>query len=357
VRIPGYDGSTIRFTAVADPDGVAAEQQAMGVTLTLANPHTQQTFDRLPVNPEFPARLAAFLKQSAAHTGSPSDVPAFEDENAGIKIMVQDSTDFTATLVLTLTREPTAGDPRVTVDWVVPTGRSSLLTAAEEVPSFADRRQAVNFSLRRPQVGVPFDLLRVPGQRRLTGVYDSGIGLVGDDDIVLISHHVRLTRDAQGDLETSLIASHLPFCEIAIHGVDEDRHPWALLTQLLPMNTQTDIAAPWDPIIVAREELIAALKHAGTDEILGEVVATRDHLINEITNKGVPADNIDSWEVSDLARACIADIANIPLPDLVAGHLTRCAYPNLEHDCPGDVFACAFDQWQQLRFNPPEPRG
>ena len=56
------------------------------------------------------------------------------------------------------------------------------------------------------------------------------------------------------------------------------------------------------------------------------------------------------WETGDLALAAIARVANIPLKQLAVGRLTGCAFPDLEHDCPKDVFDCAFSRWQELRF-------
>ena len=94
----------------------------------------------------------------------------------------------------------------------------------------------------------------------------------------------------------------------------------------------------------------AALAYAATDAILGEGIATRDTLLQELAGQDVPMSLLSDWETGDLALASIARVANIPVKQLAVGRLTGCAYPDVEHDCPKDVFDCAFSRWQELCF-------
>jgi len=347
VRIPGMDGAVVSFDATANADAIARGIDAVGVKVAIATPERSQVLHRLPVEEGFPERLAGFLGLAASHLGETESVEAFVDSESGITLSVEDSTDCTVLLRITVTREDGLDEPGSALKQLIDTSRAALITAREEAFAFADRQWSEDLPFHPPMDGLPLDLLSSPSQKRLTGVYLSGSRMVGDDDMVLVSHYVRLTTGAQGDVETALIAAHLPFCEAAAHGVYEDREPWVLITQLLPAEADTGIAQPWDPTTIARDDLHAALANAATDRILGEGVATRDLLLSRLTSEDVPFSLLEDWETGELALASLATVASIPVKELAVGMLTGCAYPDVEHDCSRDVFDCAFSRWQE----------
>jgi len=341
------DGSVVAFDAAANADSVARGIDAVGVNVSLATPERSQVLYRLPVQEGFPERLAEFLGQSASHLGSAESVEAFVDSESGITLSVENSTDFTVLLRITVANEDDSAESDSPLEHLVDTSRAALITSREEAFAFADRQWTEDLPFHPPMDGLPLDLLSSPSQKRLTGVYLSGTRMVGEDDMVLVSHYVRLTTGAQGDVETALIANHLPFCEAAVHGVYEDREPWVLITQLLPADADTGIAQPWDPTTIARDDLHAALANAATARILGEGVATRDLILSRLTSEDVPLSLLEDWETGELALASLATVANIPVKELAVGMLTGCAYPDVEHDCSRDVFDCAFSRWQE----------
>lgn len=350
VRIPGFDGSVVVFEAAANGEGAAAGHNAIGVNVLVATPERAQTWFRLPVSNGFPERLATFLSETASHLGAPGSVQQFVDADARIAASVEQSNDFTVVLRFTITSGNDTDQPDETSLFFIPTSRAALITCAEEAEAFKERRESEEFPFRAPKTGLPLDLLSTPSEKRLTGIYRSGVRLTGDEEFLFVSHYVRLTEGAQGDVEASLIASRLPFCEVALYGVYSTRNPWVLITQLIPIHAQTDIAKHWDPIDIARDDLHAALDYAATDAILGEGIATRDTLLQELTRHDIPMSLVADWETGDLALASIARVANIPLKQIAVGRLTGCAFPDVEHDCPKDVFDCAFSRWQELWF-------
>jgi len=350
VRIPGFDGTVVVFEAAANGDSAVEARNAIGVNVSVVTPEHAQTWFRRPVSDGFPERLATFLRAAASHLGDPGGVQQFIDAAGRIAVSVEQSNDFGVVLRFTITSGNDTDQPDEASLFFIPTSRAALITCAEEAEAFQDRRESEEFPFRAPKTGLPLDLLSTPSEKRLTGIYRSGMRMTGDGEFLFISHYVRLTEGAQGDVETSLIASHLPFCEVAVHGVYATRNPWVLITQLIPIHAQTDIAQHWDPITIARDDLHAALAYAATDAILGEGIATRDTLLQELAGQDVPMSLLSDWETGDLALASIARVANIPVKQLAVGRLTGCAYPDVEHDCPKDVFDCAFSRWQELCF-------
>jgi len=345
------DGSVIAFEAAANADSIARGIDAVGVNVSVATPERSQVLFRLPVEEGFPERLAKFLGPAASHVGNAESVEAFVDSESGITLSVEDSTDFTVLLRITVTSEYGSDESGSPFEHLVDTSRAALITAREEAFAFAYRQWTEDLPYHPPMDGLPLDLLSGASQKRLTGIYLSGTRMVGEDDMVLVSHYVRLTKGAQGDVETALIAAHLPFCEAAIHGVYENREPWVLITQLLPVDVDTGIAQPWDPTTIARDDLHAALANAAADRILGEGVATRDLLLSRLTSDYVPFSLLEDWETGELALASLATVANISTQELAVGMLTGCAYSGVKHDCSRDVFDCAFQRWQKQALN------
>lgn len=348
VRIPGIGGAALILSATPSPAAMAAGLSPMGVDIRLVTPTYEAVYRRRPVQPGFCQRLQRFL-WSAASEFTPQHLSPFEDDQAGLSIRVLASTDFVITFeVEVVAHENENGDEIDGVNFE--TSRAAVITASEQVEGLANREdEGILGGWPEPQL--PLDLFFTPEGKRLTGIYRLGQGAHFTSEPIAVSHHIRFDEQAQGDVETSLLTSHLPFCSVAAHGVDERRWPWAIVTQILPLYADTEIAAPWDPVEVAREEINSAILHLENADILGESIANRPQLVMLFKSRGVDGSLLDDWTIPELSLAGIAELANAPLPQLAAGRLTGCAFPDIPHDCPKDVFDCAFSRWQELLFN------
>lgn len=65
--------------------------------------------------------------------------------------------------------------------------------------------------------------------------------------------------------------------------------------------------------------------------------------------------HIDDWTVPDLLMGLLAECCYVPLPDIVAGRITQCAFPDVDHNCEHDVFTDVFARWDAGHLNPEEP--
>jgi len=103
---------------------------------------------------------------------------------------------------------------------------------------------------------------------------------------------------------------------------------------------------------VVRHELHVAADHVAGAVSHGQAVATPALLVYRLTDGGTPEGLLDDRDLSGLARASIADVAGIPILGLAIGHLTGCAFPDSEHDCPKGAFQGAYTRWQERLFHP-----
>ena len=131
VRIPGMDGAVIAFDAAANADSIARGIDAVGVNVSLATPGRSQVLYRLPVEEGFPERLAGFLGRAASHLGSAASVEAFVDSESGITLSVEDSTDFTVLLRITVTSEDGSEESGSFLEHLVDRSRAALIEAPQ----------------------------------------------------------------------------------------------------------------------------------------------------------------------------------------------------------------------------------
>lgn len=348
LRIPGIGGAAVTLVATPSPASMDAGLGVMGIDIRLMTPSYGATYARRPVEEGFTHSLRDFL-WSAASDFTPERLDPFEDQLAGLSIRVLASTDFTVTLELeVIAHESEHGDE---VDGInFETSRACLITAAEQVERLAARPNPEDSGgVTEPLL--PLDLFYAPEGQRLTGIYRTGRGVGGTTDTVCVTHFLTYSDEAQGDIETSFLTSLLPFCSVAAHGLDQHRRPWVIVAQVLPIDASTAIGAPWDAVQVAREEINRAAQHLVDAAIHGESVATQPQLVNLFQSRGVERSLVVDWTVEELALAGIAELANAPLPRIASGRLTGCAFPDVDHDCPKDVFDCAFGRWQELLFS------
>lgn len=351
LRIPGIGGAALFVSVAPSPAAMEAGLGVMGVDIRVMTPKYAAVYRRRPVETGFSADLARFLWVAASEL-TPERLDPFEDQQAGLSIRVIASTNFTVTLeVEVIAHENEDGDEIDGLNFE--TSRAALITASQEAGWLSTRVEADEPTWMTEPL-LPLNLFYTPEGQRLTGIFRTGHGVGGTTDTVSITHYIRYNETAQGDVETSFLTSLLPFCSIAAHGVDDLRSPWVIVTQILPMDARSTLAEPWDAIRVARQEVNSAVQQLDDAIITGESVATQQQLVALIESRGVTRALIEDWTVEDLTLAGIAELANAPLPVIAAGRLTGCAVPDIPHDCPKDVFDCAFGRWQEMLFNAPD---
>ena len=349
VRVPGLGGAAVVLSTVATPEGLERGLSGMGVDVQLMTPTYSANYGRRPVEANFIERLSQFLWAAASDVQPAVTVEPFSDDEARLSLRVLDSTDF----LITLEVEIVAGDKDDTEDvdgLNFETSRAALITAAEDVSALA-QRDLKRDAMPPRSARLPLDLIDAAEEKRLTGIYRIGGRLGDSDNAIGVVHYLRLGELSEAEIETSCLTSLLPFCTVAAHGVDAQRWPWVVVVQVLPIRAFTSLQAPWNAVTVAREEIRRAISRLGTIKVLGEYVATREKLIDLIRERGVDRSLIDDWTVEDLLLLGVSELANIPIAELAKGRLTGCAFPDIPHDCPKDVFDCAFGRWQELFFN------
>ena len=180
---------------------------------------------------------------------------------------------------------------------------------------------------------------------RLTGILMNSLADAPTDDDVAIGHLVVLPDDQDADLECDFLISHMPFWVGALMGAFPDGSPWAFVIQKAPA-TASVLVGQQDPAWVLRDSLSRALRFNHGAYVETEVLLTRFQLWRAYSLAGIDTDEVEDWTVADLVFGLLAECCYVPLDDMVAGRAAGCAFPDLEHDCAGEVFADVFTQWR-----------
>lgn len=349
VRLPGLGGASLTLTPTVSPEAMRDGLGVFGVDIQLLTPTYRAVHGRRPVESGFTSRLSRFLWNVASEFHPEISSETFSDDQARLTVEVLDSTEFTVTLRVEVVADDTNGMDDI--DGVAfETTRAALITAAEEAEALG-QESPPEYGMSIAEPALPLDLFYFPEERRLTGIYRPGKGIAGTDDLIAVFHYLSLDEVSHAEVETSFLAAHLPFCSVIAQGVDARRWPWVIVAQILPVEAHVNLAAPWQAVQVARQELHHAIHRMGGASIHGESAVTQADLVDLIHGRGVDRDLINDWTVEDLVLAGIGELTNAPIKQIAIGRLTGCAFPDLPHDCPGDVFACAFSRWQELLFN------
>ena len=83
-------------------------------------------------------------------------------------------------------------------------------------------------------MGYFFDTFYFEPGSRMTGIWQAGVDLDADTELVATASLVRFGRDQHDQLEADFMGSHLPFHFGGFHGVGPDGHPWAMMLQVAP---------------------------------------------------------------------------------------------------------------------------
>ncbi len=180
---------------------------------------------------------------------------------------------------------------------------------------------------------------------RLTGVWSwPWPADPGAADLQSLASFIDLGEGQDPALEADFLSSHLPWAFGGLHGVGPDGRPWLVIVQLAPESASTVIEGtqPWWPMHHALERALAHNPAAepGADDLLDRLDLTEVY-----ADAGVGPELVAEWPVTDLVMGLLAECTGVSLPRLVAGRLTGCSLPDLEHECEHDPFRDAFGAW------------
>ena len=82
---------------------------------------------------------------------------------------------------------------------------------------------------------------------------------------------------------------------------------------------------------------------------------TSDELLRCHAGQGVDPARVDDWTVPEFLMGLLAECCYVPLPDIVAGRVIQCAFPDVNDDCEHDVFTDVFARWDAGHLKPEEP--
>lgn len=203
-------------------------------------------------------------------------------------------------------------------------------------------------------MGYFFDTFWFEPGSRMTGIFTAEDRMDTSVELVAFAHKIELGADQDGSVESDFLQSHLPFGCGGFHGVGPDGHPWAVFLQVAPVSAAALVgsANPFWPAVDGMDRALHYNWEAGSRLEQGW---TREDLLDVYAEQGVDRAAVEDWTVPDLLRGLLAQCCYVPLEQIVAGRLTQCAFPDLDHDCEHDVFRDVFAMWTTGQFNPEEP--
>lgn len=204
-------------------------------------------------------------------------------------------------------------------------------------------------------MGYFFDTFYFEPGSRMTGVWQAGVDLDTDVELVATASMVRFGRDQHDQLEADFLGSHLPFHFGGFHGVGPDGQPWAMMLQVAPASS-ADLVGSDSPFWAMSDGLDRALNYNWEAELRAHRGFRRLDLIDIYAQRGIGPAAIEDWTVPELMLGLLAECCYIPLGQIVVGRITQCAFPDTEHECQHDVFSDVFARWGagQLRGEEPE---
>ena len=205
-------------------------------------------------------------------------------------------------------------------------------------------------------MGLIYDEIRFQSGSRLTGVWQwRWPGADDTDGLMVLISKVSLGEGQDGALESDFLSSHVPWAFGGIHGVGPDGAPWVILVQIAPASA-SDLVSSSNPWWCMVDALDRAVDFNAEAEIPTHFGLSREDLVRAYVEAGVPAHSLGDWSVPDLVLGLLAECTYLPLQQIVAGAVTGCSLPDIDHECQHDPFRDAFAAWMaDLIASPPEP--
>jgi hypothetical protein len=205
-------------------------------------------------------------------------------------------------------------------------------------------------------VGFIYNEIWFESGSRLTGVWQwRWPGADDADDLLVLLSKVSLGEGQDGALESDFLSSHVPWAFGGIHGVGPDGAPWVIVVQVAPASASDLVSSgnPWWCMVDALDRTVDFNAEAEVRTHLG---LSRTDLIRAYVEAGVPVESLGDWSVPDLVLGLLAECTYVPLQQIVAGAVTGCSLPDIDHECQHDPFRDAFAAWMAgLVASPPEP--
>ncbi len=161
--------------------------------------------------------------------------------------------------------------------------------------------------------------------------------------------HVRLLSIPQEqdlEFEVEFLTAQLPSHVVSMGGEYDDGTPWILLVEFGPTASDEaagDAAAP-------RAETLARLFERATISN-PEIIEVRNWEIDPTELRAYYEWSVDEEGVAiDLTfceqlRGLVAEACGYPIAELVARYDERCAFPDDDHECQGELLADVFQGW------------
>ncbi len=193
-------------------------------------------------------------------------------------------------------------------------------------------------------MGYFFDSFYFEPGSRMTGLWQAGVNLDLDAELVATASLVQFGRDQHDQLEADFLGSHLPFQFGGFHGVGPDGHPWAMMLQVAPASS-AELVGSYSPFWPMSDGLDRALHYNWEAELVLDRGFTRLDLVDIYVERGVDRWMLEDWTVPDLMLGLLAECCYVPLYQMAVGRITQCAFPDTEHECQHEVFSDVFAMW------------
>ncbi len=201
-----------------------------------------------------------------------------------------------------------------------------------------------------------YNRLLFPPDSRMTGIWSNSWvdDPVGDE--VAIGHLISFPDNQDAGLESDFLSSHMLLNVGGFSGVYPDGSPWMFILQKAPADVSKRLMREEDPHWLMRDSLQRALRFNHEARIVDELTWTRGKLEFAYALEGIDTDDIADWTMADLIRGLLTECCYVELSDIVDRHAAGCAFPDIEHDCAGDVFTDVFARWGVGLLQRPEPQ-
>ncbi len=201
-----------------------------------------------------------------------------------------------------------------------------------------------------------YNRLPFPPDSRMTGIWSNSWVDEPVGDEVAIGHLINFPDNQDAGLESDFLSSHMPFNVGGFSGVYPDGSPWMFILQKAPADVSKRLMREEDPHWLMRDSLQRALRFNHEARIVDELTWTRGKLEFAYALEGIDTDDIADWTMADLIRGLLTECCYVELSDIVDRHAAGCAFPDIEHDCAGDVFTDVFARWGVGLLQRPEPQ-